>query len=71
MEILAASLGTVAVILAIVCIQQTRELRRRRVSMGDIADKAAELSAKTHISYDTAMQSLTALYNLYPERLKK
>lgn len=70
MEYAIVGLGTLVLIQFLVILVMI-DKARKRVSMNDLADKAAELSAKTHISFDTAMQSLLGVYNAYGKRLKK
>lgn len=54
-----------------IIVWQYREMSRRTVIVEDLAEIAAELSAKTNMSYDTAFQSLVTLTYTAPERIRR
>jgi uncharacterized protein YbjQ (UPF0145 family) len=60
------------IIQGIIIVYQYNQEKRHDISLSDLAEKAAELSAKTHVSYDVAMQTLINVLRQVPShRLRK
>lgn len=71
MKYLVIILGGICLFLGMMCISLAKELRQRKVNIQDLAETAAEISAKTSVSYDTAFQSLVTLTYSIPHRIRK